>query len=390
MKPYSRKNTTAFISMILLAVLLLSLIGCSGANNTRQPSQEQTQIEELNTENDKLRKELDAAVAELEESKTKIDELEAELSATKDELIEKLQELADTKNELSAVQENQSKESETVSNQIDFTPPQLDSKELLLGEWFYHKFQEAGHYSKTQSLTFYANGTGIISETYYVPKADVEMIKEWIALGVDFETADRSNKFSWSLAGNVIHVEIDNGEAVDFTYSAEEQKFSYNNGKDFYTRKQPSIGEYVERSSFAAASEAVTAKENAIKRRCLGIWWFDFLTWTFNDDGTGVLDIPEMTNQPAIKMEFTYEVIVDLETNTAELIVIAWDDGRESYHWPAFNSDGSMTLKGTADSEPIKLTRQFDPDNCPLTQEILANSMSVLTGSIVRDYLGGE
>lgn len=385
-----RNGLSGLLSKILLVALLLSLVGCSGANNTQQPSQEQAQIEELNIENEKLRGELEAAIVELEESKSKIDELEAELSATKDELIAKLEELADTKNELSEAQENQSKEAETVSTQIDFTPPQISLKESLLGEWFYAKFVENGQWSKTQSMTFYANGTGVISETYYVPASDVEEIKEWISVGGSFECADRSSGFSWSLAGNVIHVKIDNGEVVDLIFSAEEQKLSYNNGNDVYVREMPSVDQYVAHTTFTAASEAMKAKENAIKRRCLGLWWFDFLTWTFNDDGTGVLDIPEMTNQPAIKMEFTYEIIVDLETNTAELIVITWDDGRETYHWPVFNSDGSMTLKGTVDSQPIKLTRQFDPNNCPLSMEILANNMSVIDGSIVRDFLGGE
>ena len=390
---HSRKSLASFLRNILLAAFLLVLVGCSDANNTpqeSQPSQEQMQIEELSAENENLRKELDAVTTELEKSKSKIDELEAELSATKDDLIEKLEELADTKNELRAAQENQLKEPETVPNQINVTPPQLSPEEALLGEWFFSKLVENGRRSKTQSMTFYANGTGVISETYYVPESDVELIQERISSGMGFECADRSTDFSWSLVGDTIHVEIANGEVGDFTYSAEEQKFSFNDGKNVYGREKPSVEKYVAHSSFTAANDAMKAKEDAIKRRCIGAWYFDVLIWTFNEDGTGVIDIPELGDQPASKMEFTYDIIVDLSTNTAELIVITWDDGRESYHWPELNSDGSMTLKGTADSEPIKLTRQFDPDNCPLTEEIISSAMGVWDGSIVQKFLGGK
>lgn len=389
------------LTTFFLALLLFALVGCSSVNNTPQTplesqmSSEQIELEDLKNENGRLREELEAAITELEESRSKIDELEAELSAAKDELIEKLEQLSNTNTEVRYEKEGQLNEPEsaTLSNPMDDTSPQLTLEESVLGEWFYEQFIENGYWSRIQSMILYADGTGVINQVYYMPESDAEINREWISQGLEVTIGDRLIDFSWSLADNMIHIETEEGEIVDFVYWVEEEKLSFTDGSWVHVRQQlpaEKYDGYVAHSTFAPANEALKAKEDEIKRPCIGVWCFDILNWTFNEDGTGCIDIPEVGDQPASKVEFSYTIEIDTLTNEVGLIVIEWDDSGTSYYWPKFNSDGSMTLEGAAGSKPIKLTRQFDPDNCPITQQLMSNMMGVLTGTIVRDFLGGE
>jgi len=68
-------------------------------------------------------------------------------------------------------------------------------------------------------------------------------------------------------------------------------------------------------------------------------------------------------------------------------LFIEWDDSRESYFYPTFNTDGSMILKTAGGSDSIKLTRIFDIDNCPISEEIISNGMGVFSGSIFSEIL---
>jgi len=65
-------------------------------------------------------------------------------------------------------------------------------------------------------------------------------------------------------------------------------------------------------------------------------------------------------------------------------------DKGTSYFYPEFATDGSVSLKGIDGSEAMKLTRQFDMSNCPISTQIIQTGMDVFTGRIFYDMLGIE
>jgi hypothetical protein len=125
-------------------------------------------------------------------------------------------------------------------------------------------------------------------------------------------------------------------------------------------------------------------EEAALRRKILGNWYFDVLTWTFNEDGTGVIDIPELGEQPATKREFSYSVSGDA---TNIFMTMDWSDSDTSYFWLTVNDSSSIILQGASDTDAIKLTRTFDASNCPVTEKIVSNAMAVFSGSIVSEIL---
>ena len=150
-------------------------------------------------------------------------------------------------------------------------------------------------------------------------------------------------------------------------------------------RERPNIPEqYVEKSVIIGN---IQAHEASLMRKFLGAWYFDVLVWTFNEDGTGLVDIPELGDQPATQKEFSYSLSGDI---TNMLMELDWTDDTTAYFWPTLNTDGSITLKNANDTQPIKLTRTFDIDNCPISEQIISAGMGVFSGSIFSDILGGE
>lgn len=252
-----------------------------------------------------------------------------------------------------------------------------------MGEWFYTEFRENWIDSWTQSLVFYEDGTGSIIRTFYLPK-DIE----------DYSTSDSSGTvtmdFSWSLSGDALHTEFDEGNHfIDYTFLPEEQQLLIVNeggemrdGTSRYVREKPSIpDDFVERSVFLGDMQNQT---EAQRRLLLGTWYYDVLTWTFRSDGTGTIDIPELGDQPATQQEFSYSVTIN---DSTVMVTFDWTDGRTSYFFPTFHPNGSMTLETSGGSDPITLTRTFDPNNCPISEEIIANGIGVWTGSIFSEIL---
>ena len=337
------------LRMLLANILVISLsfmfFGCSNQS-------EQEVMQQLQEENEELRKELNAAIANSEKAEPSIEE----------------------------GSENPSTQSKTELTESDIIPPQCDSNDLLVGEWFYQKFHEEEMNNWIQSLVFNPDGTGTIIRTFYLPK-DLE----------DYSSSDFSGEvsleFSWSLESNVLHTEYEgNGGKADYTVSFEQQqiiqKEENSSIQAIYTREMPFVPEKYIKVSIL--QQNIKSEEMANMRRFLGNWYFDVLLWTFNDDGTGVMNIPELGQQPATQRTFTYSISGDAENL---LMTLDWSDSETTYFWPTINDDGSITLKNGGDSESITLTRKFDKSNCPLTKEILSNTIGVLSGSIFSEIL---
>lgn len=346
-----QKSWPLLAKTALAALLLFTLIGCSAEDR-------QAEVDQLTTENETLRTELDKATADLTAAEAKVKELEDELEAMREPPVEP---------------------SEAVPEPINITAPERTPAELLLGKWYWQEFQEEGWWSYIQVFVFDTGGTGTISQIYYIPEAEVATIP--IVDGEYQEkNVDVSDKLSWTLDGDTLHIVIDNGETADLTYSAARQEITFYDRT--YGREMPTGMEgYVERSLYTTDFEA---KEAARRRRFLGTWYYDVLTWTFNEDGTGIWDIPRLGNQPAEKREFTYKVYD--EDNL--MLNIEWKDSSYWLLFPTFNADGSMSLRGVTQSDPVmKWTKTFDPNNCPLTEQIISNQMGVFTGSVFSDML---
>lgn len=388
---------------ILIAVLTLLFIfaGCSGGT---QSTLDQAEINQLKTENEKLRAELETVLAKLETTELKVENISKELNtaiasvtAAENKIVKLESELSAVNAKLAAVQEKlaaqptqggQTTQTGTEPTQINIVPPESDPNKSLIGEWFYQTFKEDGSFSYAQSMIFKTGGTGSISRTYYVPRSDVQSIQEMINMGVGFENLDTSNKFSWSLSGNTVHIVLDNGETADFTLSLEEQKLTQvtqRNNPQIYAREKPAgMEQYIERSLLAKDSKA---KQEVLLRKFLGTWYYDVLTWTFNEDGTGIIDIPEIGEHPASTKEFTYTISGNANDPTYLCLIIDWDDYETSYYYPTFNADGSMLLKGIGSSDPIKFTRTFDITNCPISEAIIKGIYNVISGSFIYDFL---
>lgn len=275
---------------------------------------------------------------------------------------------------------------EPVPEPIKITTPERTPAELLLGKWYWQEFHEEGVWSCTHTLFFNTDGTGTISQTYYIPEDEIaNVVVE--SDGVTYyylSNVDMSDKFTWTLNGNTLHIDIDNGQNCDFTYSSARQEMTLRDA--IYGREMPAGMEgYVERALY---SEDLEAKEAARRRRFLGTWYYDVLTWTFNEDGTGVWDIPKLGNQPAEQRAFTYKVDDDHGIDDYLCLTINWDNSSDWTFFPTFNADGSMSLRGITQSDPVmKWTKTFDPNNCSLTEQIVSNQMGVFTGSMFSDML---
>lgn len=375
-----RKNFVSLFKNALVVLLLIVLVGCSSNDaqlesdqpETDQPENE-AEIEQLTAENEQLQTELDKAIADLKAAEARVKELEDELEAAMS----------------SVPPEEDVDPMATVPPQIDPVPPERSLSDLLLGEWFFSRFVKMDELEGVvESLVFNGDGTGTQWVTYYKPSY----------LNADnFSTSnpvsESSCGFTWSLAGDTIHAVFEGGKIgdiklsdtlVDYEFFPEQQQFlkisvdgTASNSETFYVREKPAIPEdFVEASIIYGNIEAQKA---AYRRQFLGTWYFDITIWTFNNDGTGVWDIPEWGDQPAVKREFSYSA-------SENVLEIEWADTEQTlFFWPKTNDDGSIML-----NDNVKLTRYFDADNCPVSTEILSNVYDVMTGQMFYDFLGSD
>lgn len=370
--PHIQKGGSCFMQsikkLIFATTLFVFLAGCSSQDN-------QAKIEQLMNENEKIQTELNLKIDQLNAENQ---ELRNEISAASDELHSADQKIKELEEELS-----NSSEIETTVAEIQ--PRQLEPTEALIGEWFYPEFRQNSLIDNwIQSLVFRADGTGTITRTFYLPTDITES---------DYSTSDPLNEvsqgFSWTLSGDQLHTVFDGDtHFVDYTFLPSEQQLRIINeggevrdGSKVYVREMPDIPKgYVES---IVITKNIEAQEAALSRKFLGNWYFDVTTWTFNEDGTGFIDIPALVDQPAAKRTFSYTVTCD---GADMMVTFQWDDTDETYFYTTFNPDGSMSLEAAGRIETINLTRTFDVDNCPISKEIIQNGIAVLTGSIFEDF----
>lgn len=347
------------LAVMLSAVILFSLVGCSGEKEQIESAQptNAAEMQQLEDENERLRAELETANKDLKELEQRLEELEAAASAIP---------------------------SATETPQIELVAPNRSPEELLIGEWFLPKFYEKSEVDNyTVSLVFNTDGSGNQLVTYYLPaylNAD--------NFSTSDPTGEASYQFTWSLSEDTVHTVFGGDTVVEYTFSSEQQQLlviSENgvkpNGSPTYVRERPTIPEkYVEKNVII---KNIEAQEASRMRQFLGTWYFDLTTWTFNEDGTGIFDIPEVGGQPATKREFTYSVTGD---TTETMLTINWSDTSDTvFFWPKINGGSSIML-----NDAVKLTRQFDPNNCPVSMQIIQNGIGVFSGSMFYDILGGE
>lgn len=274
---------------------------------------------------------------------------------------------------------------------IALDPPELSIKDTIIGQWYYQNFHEEDLFSYAQSLEFYVDGTGTLTKTYYVPKSEVESLKDSIDAGVGLPNLDASAKFTWTMDDNeIIHASLQTGDKATFTFSEDAQCLIVNNNaSQVYSRsKADTLNNYMERSLFS-----LDAKKDALQRslynKIIGNWYFDVFVWNFDEEGRGYLDIPKLGETPAESRKFSYTLtrsIVDNDDNID--LTIDWDDGRISYFAVKFETDGSVLLENLSpDKATVILTRKFEIGNCPVSTAIIQNNMNVVTGSIFEDIL---
>lgn len=101
------------------------------------------------------------------------------------------------------------------------------------------------------------------------------------------------------------------------------------------------------------------------------------MIWRFNDDGTGVIDIPAFGQYPADKKEFEFTVTENSGVGDANLN-ISLVDGKQIMYFATFGneSDGSVMLN-PHEGNAIKLTRSYDIGNSPITDEILEEGLDL-------------
>ena len=370
---------TIFLKVALAVLLVLSLGGCSGGSG------------ELEAENERLRAELETANESLKAVDSRLEELESKLDTPKDEPAERPIEKP-AKSPAEKAEKDSAEESAAVSVQSEIVPPESNPRELVTGEWFFQDFHEEEMNNWIQSLVFNSDGSGRIIRTFYLPK-DLNASNYSTPAPVNEATLG----FSWSLSGDILTTVYEgDGGVVEYAFWPEQQQLIIKSemGKPLkneriYVRSKPPIPEEYTESSVIHGN--IQAQENALMRKFFGCWYFDLLIWTFNEDGSGVIDIPELAGQPASTRKFTYSVSLVEGDHADMMITMEWQDSETtSYFLVTENEDSSLVLKGIGGSDTIRLTRTFESSNCPITQAIIAQEVSVLTGSIVYDILPSE
>ena len=361
-----RRNLTFLCRITLAVFLLIVLAGCSNGADADQPEIE-AEIEQLTAENEKLHTDLDDAISGLKAAEDRVKELERELEA---------------------MQEAQAAPAPSEPVKVEITPREITASESLVGSWYSQEFYEAcaANYFQdyTIGLVFNSDGTGTQNQILYLA-SDVT--------ADNYATSDPRGEipypFTWSLDGDIVHTVFGSDGFIDYKFLSEQQKLlvTNQNGESFedvevaYLRDATNIPDgYVAKSVIVGD---IQAKEASLRRKFLGTWYFDITTWTFNEDGTGVLDIPDVANQPAEQREFTYSV-----TETAGdwlLLNIDWEGQGSAFYEAKTSKDGSITL-----GDDLKLTRQFDATNCPLSTQMIQTGLDVFTGRMFYDMLGIE
>lgn len=244
-------------------------------------------------------------------------------------------------------------------------------EKLVDGEWFY----QGEFRGRIDSYVFYEDGTGSSFSTNYLPADSEIMSYDPNSTGVN--TYD----FTWKLDDNIVTFMYDWAtDASEFRFiENEEQQLQFinkNNEVSIYEKTKPAIpNDYVEEASIIKAF-------TDFNQNFFGTWHFDVFTWTFNQDGTGVIEIPAFGRYPSDQKRFDYLLMKDPFEQADALITINMENkGVLMYDAILGNqSGGSLTLqpKPPDNGNTILLTRSYDIRNSPITQEILDEGMALL------------
>ena len=269
---------------------------------------------------------------------------------------------------------------------INIEPIQLSYREMILGEWF---SDEEFRGVNIHSHIFFHDGTGVQVSTWYVHESS-----SGLSSSDPNSTGVTEMPFTWSIDGTAVStfnpptIFSPNGTRRDWEIieSGQETWLHFYNDEGTFaaalSRAMPALPEgYVPAASLLADSRAF---EEALRRRFLGSWFFDVTTWTFNEDRTGVVDIPKVGDGTAEQWEFTYRVsehMFGLDAN----IWFTFSDGLSIFTGAEFGnrSGGSIYF----DTLEMTLTRNFDLTNTPITSQMVSDAMSVITGQFVEDLL---
>ena len=384
---------------VIFALLLLVMVGCSGGSNDQQGAvsgdssviiEMQENYEKLIAENEKLHAELEIVLTKLEIAELKIENLTKEmneipqkLQAAEQQIANFEKQLAATKGSANETAQEKPLPSDKTSSQTENPSAPTDPSQLLLGTWYLSYVEEYGQFSWTQHMVSNKDGTGTLYKTYYVSEAELPSTKDAYEHGIGLDNFDEADEFKWVLVGDVIKITVPSiGMTYDYPYSATEQTVL--GGGGLYTRETPAeLASYVPRSEFYIDREA---KEAQRMSKLLGLWYFDVLTWEFNKDKTGIINIPEIGDQPATTREFTFELPYYGDNDPNPILIIDWGNGDTGIYSIKFEADGSMILKAPSDPDPLKFTRSFDASNCPISTAIIESGMSVISGSMFSKF----
>ena len=394
------KTIRNFLRSAIFALLLLVMVGCSGESKDQQGAASgeplavaelQENYEKLSAENEQLRAELEIVLTKLEIAELKIENLTKEMGEITKKLQAAEQQIGNFEKQLAAAKGNASETaqekpspSDTTSNQTENPSVPTDPSQLLLGTWYLSYVEEYGQFSWTQHMVFNKDGTGTLYRTYYVSEAELPSTKDAYEHGIGLDNFDEADEFKWVLVGDVIKITVPSiGMTYDYPYSATEQTVHTSEG-GLYTRKIPDeLASFVPRSEFYIDREA---KEAQRMSKLLGLWYFDVLTLEFNKDKTGIINIPEIGDQPATTREFTFELPYYGDNDPNPILIIDWGNGDTGIYSIKFEADGSMILKAPSDPDPLKFTRSFDASNCPISTAIIESGMSVISGSMFSKF----
>lgn len=311
--------------VLLSALLLMTLASCG--NSKDQPSE--STMSQTDADKERLQTEVDASQSKLEQATPQPQSVDVQ--------------------------------------PLQIAPKQRSLEEKLIGEWF-----DQGSLvdmESVRSFTFNADGTG--SEIIM----DYGSASDTVSHADPGYTGEEIYNMTWSLDGNIINLVYDKDSLRNtrYTFSDSEQQLQWHDKdgsiRETFVRMKPTVPDgYVEMATLLGQHKVTEA---ALVRRFLGEWCWDVMIWRFNDDGTGVIDIPAFGKFPADKKEFDFTVSENSEVGDA-FLNISWADGKQSMYFATFGNEsgGSVTLAPHGGST-ILLTRSYDMSNSPITDEIL-------------------
>ena len=259
---------------------------------------------------------------------------------------------------------------------------QLSNQEIITGEWFY----DFPFYNSVVSYMFYANGSGAIFYTDYTHNST----RPGGRYPEGYTGVHNETSFTWSFDGTTVRITEPDDNTFELTLMESSERANElhwsapRDGWSLLTRVKTDIpDDYIMVSSLIGESRAI---QDALIRKFIGTWYFDVTTWTFNQDGTGVIDIPEIFGNPEEQMHFTYTVMEHMYGKDAN-IAFTFPDGTTLFSGAEFGnrSGGSVILDGFA--EDLLFTREFDMNNAPYTTQAMKDGYSIVTGQAAEAIL---